>query len=122
MGLGKREMPEREPDTADEFCFDAFDFPVSLPRVGALVVAVLDNDRARGWPADVVDHVVHWLQGRLVLPRWRAACHGSPPGPVMGCDAAGFQKPTACRIRTIGMRPGSFLADLQDLLTWLCCP
>ena len=101
MGLGKREMPEREPDTADEFRFDAFDFPVRLPRVGALVVAVLDDNRTRGWPADVVDHVVHWLQGRLVLPGRRAACHGSPPGPVMGCDVAGFQKPTARRIRTM---------------------
>jgi hypothetical protein len=31
VDLGEREMPEREPDTAGECCFDAFDFPVRLP-------------------------------------------------------------------------------------------
>ena len=67
VDLGEREMPEREPDTAGEHCFNAFDLPVRLPRVRAFIIPVLKDERAGGGPADVVELLIHWARGRLAL-------------------------------------------------------
>jgi hypothetical protein len=40
-------MPEAEPDTAAQFLLDAFDRPERLPRIRALVVAVLEDQPPR---------------------------------------------------------------------------
>ena len=57
MDLGQREVAEREADAARELPLDALDRPEGLARVGAFVVAVLEDDRRTGFPAHVV-HVV----------------------------------------------------------------
>ena len=43
MDAGQREMPEREPHVPVESLFDLLDRVECLPRVGALVIAVLDD-------------------------------------------------------------------------------
>ena len=50
-------MAEREADATAEGPLDALDLPEGLAGVGALVVAVLEDDRRTGFPAHVV-HVV----------------------------------------------------------------
>jgi hypothetical protein len=48
-------MAEREPHGPAELLFDSLDRVEGLPRVRALVIAVLDNQVAGGRAADVID-------------------------------------------------------------------
>ena len=50
MDAGQREMPEREPHVPAELLFDSLDRVEGLPRVRALVIAVLDNQMTGGEP------------------------------------------------------------------------
>jgi hypothetical protein len=59
---GQREMPEGEPHTVAQFCLDALDSPKRLPRVRALVIAVLDNQPTRSWAADAIHRLVDRFQ------------------------------------------------------------
>src|SRR5260221_7490024 len=52
VNAGQREMPEREPHVPPELLFDLLDRMEGLPRVRALVIAVLDDQVAGGRPAD----------------------------------------------------------------------
>jgi len=55
VDAGQREMAEREPHVPAELLFDLLDRVEGLPRVWALVVAVLEDQAAGGRAADVVD-------------------------------------------------------------------
>ena len=50
VDLGQREVPEREPYRDARLALDTLDRPVRLPRVRALVVAVLDDSVAPSGP------------------------------------------------------------------------
>jgi hypothetical protein len=62
MDLGQREVPEGEPDPAAQRALDAFDLSKCLPRVRALVVAVLD-DQPTAATADVIHRLVEGPDG-----------------------------------------------------------
>src|SRR5579862_2761043 len=55
-----------------------------LPRVRALVVAVLEDQAADGRAADVIDLVVQRRHGHLVIVRHFTEGHGPPPGAAGG--------------------------------------
>ena len=76
VNLGQREMPEREPHVPAELPFDLLDRVVRLPRVRALVIAVLDDQTADGRTPDVIDFLIWWRQGQLAVVRHRAVGHG----------------------------------------------
>jgi hypothetical protein len=75
-------MPEREPHVPAELLFDLLDRMKRLPRVRALVIAVLDDQAAGGRAADVIGFLVQRRQGQLAVVRHRVASHEPPPG---GC-------------------------------------
>jgi hypothetical protein len=83
VDAGQREMPEREPHVPAEQLAGQLDRVERLPRVRALVVGVLDDHTAYGRAPDVIDVLVQWRQGQLVVVRYRVEGHGPPP------DAAG---------------------------------
>jgi hypothetical protein len=114
-------VPEREPQVPAELLVDQLDRVERLPRVRALVVAVLDDQRAGRRAADVIHFVVQ-RQGQLAVIRYRFEAHKPPPG--LRADSAGwrFQKPTCWRMRTMWMRPGSSWRISRIFPTWLCCP
>jgi hypothetical protein len=62
MDAGQREVPEREPHVPAELAFDLLDRVERLPRVRALVVAVLEDQAAGGRAADVIGFLVQWRQ------------------------------------------------------------
>jgi hypothetical protein len=62
-------MPEREPNVAAEPLLDLLDRVERLPRVRALVIAVLDNQAACGRAADMIDLLVQRRQGQLAVVR-----------------------------------------------------
>jgi hypothetical protein len=63
-------MAEREPHIPAELLFDLLDRTECLPRVRALVIAVLDDQAARWRAANVIDLLVNRRQGQLaVVPR-----------------------------------------------------
>ena len=64
MGVDEREVPEGETNAPAQFLLDVFDRPKRLPGVGALVVAVLENETTDRRPAGVVDLLVQWRQIR----------------------------------------------------------
>src|SRR5439155_1004635 len=66
---GQREMPECEPHVPAELLLDTLDRVERLPRVRALVVAVLDDQMAGGRAADVIDFLVQWRQGQPAVIR-----------------------------------------------------
>jgi hypothetical protein len=49
VDLFQREMPEGEPNPIAEFALDPFDRAKRLPRVGAFVVAVFDDETSGRW-------------------------------------------------------------------------
>ena len=72
-------MAEREPHVPAELLFDSLDRVEGLPRVRALVIAVLDNQVAGGRAADVIDLLIQRRQGQLAVVR---RC---VPSRVMAC-------------------------------------
>jgi hypothetical protein len=60
-------MPEREPHVPGELPFDLLDRVERLPRVRALVIAVLEDQTAGGRTADVIDFLI---QRRQRSARW----------------------------------------------------
>jgi hypothetical protein len=81
----QREVPEGELEVPVQLTFDLLDRVERLPRIRALVVAVLEDQRAAGRAADVIGFL-HRRQGQL---------------------ARRPQKPTCWRMRTRWIRPGS---------------
>jgi len=67
VDLRQREVTKGEADAAGELLLDALDRPEGLARVGALVVAVLEDDGGTRFPADVVHVIVEWLDDRSVV-------------------------------------------------------
>ena len=63
MDLGQGEVPEDKANAAFEPPLHALDLPESLPGVGALVVAVFNEERSSLGSADVVDQRVDCLVG-----------------------------------------------------------
>ncbi len=59
---GQREMPEREPHVPAQPPLDLLDRLEGLPRVRALVIAVLDDQPAGGRAADVIDFLIQRRQ------------------------------------------------------------
>ena len=55
VDLGQREVAEREADVARQLSLDLLDRAERLPRVGALVVAVLEDDRRVRGATHVID-------------------------------------------------------------------
>jgi hypothetical protein len=55
-------MPECEPHVPAELLLDSLDRVEGLPRVRALVIAVLDDQAPGGRPADVIDLLVQRRQ------------------------------------------------------------
>jgi hypothetical protein len=82
VDAGQREVAEGEPHVPVQLPFGHLDRVEGLPRVGALVIAVLDDQAATGQAADVIDLFVQRRQGQLaIVRRWRCvAGHGLPPG------------------------------------------
>jgi hypothetical protein len=80
VDVGQRKVPKGEADTPAHSLLDAFDLPEPLPRVRALVIAVLDDETTGRRTAEVIDHVVKRLQGRPTLLRHRVARHGTFSG------------------------------------------
>jgi hypothetical protein len=79
VDAGQREMPEREPQVPGELLLDLLDRVERLPRVRALVVAVLDDQRPGGRAADVIDVLIQRRQGELAVVRYRIEGHRRPP-------------------------------------------
>jgi hypothetical protein len=77
---GQREMPEHEPHVPAKLLFYLLDRMERLPRVRALVIAVLDDQVAGGQAADVIDLLIQRRQGELAIVRYRVEGHGRPPG------------------------------------------
>jgi hypothetical protein len=73
-------MPEREPHVPSKLLFYLLDRVERLPRVRALVIAVLDDQAAGGRAADVIDLLIQRRQGELAVVRYRVEGHGRPPG------------------------------------------
>ncbi len=61
VDLGQWEVPEREADPTWQLSLDPLDRPERLPRVGALVVAVLEDDRRVRGATHVIDVRVEGL-------------------------------------------------------------
>ena len=55
MDLGEREVPEAEADATAQPALDPLDLSIRLPRIGALVVAVLEDEMTDRRTADVVN-------------------------------------------------------------------
>src|SRR5216683_7956287 len=62
MDAGQREVPECEPHVPAQLAFDLLDRVERLPRVRALVVAVLEDQRAGGRTAGVIDFLIQRRQ------------------------------------------------------------
>jgi hypothetical protein len=97
-----------EPDTAAQFLLDAFDRPERLPRIRALVVAVLEDQPPRGRAADVVNRLVDRLQGRLVvlpyhIPRHRILRVLAARRP---CSGIGLDSSRLCVAAALSAWPG----------------
>jgi hypothetical protein len=80
-------MPEREPHVSAESAFDLLDRVEGLPRIRALVIAVLQDKAAGGRAADVIDFLIQRRQAQLAVIRHRVASHSGPspggrPGPA----------------------------------------
>ena len=58
MDAGQREMPECEPHLPAELLSGSLDRVEGLPRVRALVIAVLDDQAGGGSAADVIDLLI----------------------------------------------------------------
>ena len=58
VDAGQRKMAEREPHVPADLLFDSLDRVEGLPRVRALVIAVLEDHTAGGRTADVIDLLV----------------------------------------------------------------
>ena len=58
MDLGEREVAEGEADATAQPALDPLDLSIRLPRIGALVVAVLEDETTGRRAADVVDLVL----------------------------------------------------------------
>jgi hypothetical protein len=54
-------MAEGEADAVAQSPLNAPDLSKRLPRIGAFVVAVLEDDTPGPWAANVIDLVVEWL-------------------------------------------------------------
>ena len=113
MDAGQREMPEREPHVPPKLLFYLLDHMERLPRVRALVIAVLDDQAAGGRAADVIDLLVQrrWASFAVLLDAatWLFDCpessghQGERPPPGSGDfqeDDRFFGAPVA-RITTI---------------------
>src|SRR6185312_810897 len=87
VDAGQRKMAEREPHVPAELLFDSLDRVEGLPRVRALVIAVLDNQVAGGRAADVIDLLIQRRYGQLAVVRRCVASHWPPPG-TSGKDLA----------------------------------
>src|SRR5258707_9726289 len=121
-GPCQRKRPDRDPRVPAELLADQLDSVERLPRVRALVVAVLDDQRACGRTADVIDFLVQRRQGQLAVVRYRVEGHEPPPGAAGGFGWLAVQKPTCWRVRTKWMRPGSPRGNPRIWRTWGCCP
>src|SRR5258706_6344366 len=118
----QRKMPEREPHVPAELLADQLDSVERLPRVRALVVAVLDDQRACGRTADVIDFLVQRRQGQLAVVRYRVEGHEPPPRVAGGFGWLAVPEPNCRPVRETWMRPGSSWWISRILPTWLCCP
>jgi hypothetical protein len=63
-----------------ELLFGLLDRVEGLPRVRALVIAVLDNHATGGRAADVIDLLIQRRQGQLAVVRRCVTSHGPPAG------------------------------------------
>src|SRR2546421_11836738 len=68
-------MPEREPHVPAELPFDLLDRVERLPRVRALVIAVLDDQAAGGRTPDVIDFLIRRRQAQRAVVRHRVESH-----------------------------------------------
>ena len=105
MDSGQGEMAEREPHVPAELLLDQLDRMEGLPRVRALVIAVLEDHAAGGRAADMIDfliqrrrswgHNLRWAWGRS---GWLGGLEADSLADEDDVDAA-----------------GQFLVDLEDL-------
>jgi len=79
VNAGQRKMPEREPHVPAELAFDLLDRVERLPRVRALIIAVLDNQAAGGRAANMIDLLIQRRQGQLAVLRRCVDSHRTPP-------------------------------------------
>jgi hypothetical protein len=61
VDLSQRKVPESEADSASQALLDPFDLSKRLTRVWAFVIAVLHDQPAGRWAADVIDRFVKRL-------------------------------------------------------------
>jgi hypothetical protein len=84
VNAGQRKMAEREAHIPAELLFDQLDRTEGLPRVRALVIAVLEDHTAGGRATDVIDFLVQRRQGGLAVVRACVGGHGAQPPVGMG--------------------------------------
>jgi hypothetical protein len=84
VDAGQRKVPVREPQVPAQLLAGLLDRVERLPRVRALVIAVLEDQAAGGRAADVIGVLVQRRQGQLAVARDRVEGHGPPPGAAGG--------------------------------------
>ena len=101
--------------TVPELLFDSLDRVERLPRVGALVIAVLDDQVAGRRAADVIDVLIQRCQGQLAVVRRCVESHGPPPGGGGQLGWSGSLEADRLADEDDVDAAGQFLVDLQDL-------
>jgi len=76
MDAGQGEMPEGEPHVPVELLSDLLDRMERLPRVLALVVAILDDQGPGTRTTDVIDFLIQRLRAQLAVVRHRVGVTG----------------------------------------------
>jgi hypothetical protein len=77
MDLSQRKVAKGKANTIGKFSLDALDLMERLPRVGAFVIAVLENQRASLLAADMVNRVFDRRDDRRLVMRRHPS--SSPP-------------------------------------------
>jgi hypothetical protein len=84
MALGQRKVAERETELPAPLCLDLLDRAERVPRMRALVVAVLDDHMRTRWAADVVDRLIEWLDYERGGSHRREPVESLPAGARIG--------------------------------------
>ncbi len=115
VDVSQREIPEREPHVPLKLLFYLVDRVERLPRVRALVIAVLDDQAAGGRAADVIDLLIQRRQGELAVVRYRVEDHGRPSGVAGRAGWPGSSETDRLADEDDVDAAGQLLVDLQDL-------
>jgi len=123
VDAGQREMPEGEPHVSAEVLFDLLDRVEGLPRVGALVVAVLEDQVAGGRAANVIGVLLQRRQAPLEAGRYFIEGHGRLRVAAGGFGWLGGLEADGLADEDDVDAAGQLLVALSRIFpTLLCCP